>query len=218
VQKAHCPQGNFEIKIIQLVLPKTISLVIRFMSERKKVNIKIDTKHPNANIHGVVGLNNEFVCLTQKGKMCTGCCALKVTPVGSEYPVLNEDGHYCSHAVEGVGCKDLLEGGDPRNRISGRCKLYRCSNDRSTINNPNQPIEVRNAAHQRLSVANAQALKNGEISKAEYRENTTFRIGEPLIKVDLSDSDDWYDPKSATDEDDLINHLIEIDKKKLQKH
>lgn len=129
-----------------------------------------DPHHPNANIHGVVGSSGTATCQTTSGELCTGCCtALRITEIGDSPLVLKAEGEDCSAQIPGSGCS-YLQSDSPEQRYAV-CGIYHCSGDRAKITNPHNSRLVKLAAAQRLAMANAAALSNGEIDRTTYREN-----------------------------------------------
>ena len=130
---------------------------------------EFEPKHPNANIHGMVGSNGRGACETQEGRMCTGCCtALHITRKGNENIVLKEAGQGCPAQLLGKGCAHVING-DPNNRF-WVCKPYHCSGDLAKFKKGDPQ------AGQRILLCNAACLMNEEIGRQAYKQNLQ-RVG-----------------------------------------
>ena len=165
----------------------------------------IDPKHPEANIHGVVGQNGEQSCTTQLGKRCTACCFALYIDNGIGQ-VVKEGGEDCPDVIPQMGCRYVLEG-RPKDRIGPACSAYHCSQDRNKVKRGPD----RFPAWQRLTMENAAALKKAEITQAEAKENQVFRIGDQPINIEvLMAPGGMFGPGESEDRvDELAQWLID---------
>ncbi|GEM_PF-6015715 len=158
--------------------------------------VEYNPNHPNANIHGMVGVGGEPICETGNGSLCTGCCyALEVRDANSDFK--KNAGEPCEYQLYGQGCRFVLENASGRPFI---CGAYHCSSDIYKLATSPDP-KIRNAAFQRIAMSATAALHNGEITVEQYN-SILNRFGEnspnPEVQDDLSDAP----------EDDIINWLL----------
>jgi hypothetical protein len=124
-------------------------------------DILFKPQNPNANIHGVVGVEGETTCKTCDQNMCTGCCtALHITDRQNSV-VLKEMGSNCDAQSPNEGCKHVLKE-VPKLRF-WRCEPYHCSEDIQKL--PERNSELR------LRFSNAASLNSGEIDQKTHDKN-----------------------------------------------
>lgn len=123
------------------------------------MSVEFNPRHPNANIHGMIGSSGEATCQTGNGVLCTGCCtALRM----DDKEPINEEGSNCFAQIPEQGCIFVING-TPGERYKN-CTPYHCSADINRARGGSVP------ARQRIALEATSALLNGEISQTQYRE------------------------------------------------
>lgn len=139
------------------------------MSERLA---KYDPVNPKSNIHGMVGVDNDPICITRNDNLCTGCCyALHVEDEESGF--YKEAGVDCPERVPTEGCKFITQKRKGRPHV---CNSYHCSFHKGVLDN-SPTIQERRAALMSLGMNNEAAWISGEITDEERDYNLIRHIG-----------------------------------------